>query len=319
MTVRTITALFTDLVASTERLGSLSLRRAEAERTTHFDALRRAVAAHGGTELKTLGDGILAVFGSASAALGCAGAMQRAISRPGQREHGHLAMRVGISSGDAMSDGAGDWHGPALVEASRLCGLAGGGQVLVTDVTARTARGGGHPLGEIGLRTLRGLREPVPVHELRWEADEAVIRVVLADDSALVRSGIAALLTAEGFEVVDQVADGDALVRSVDRLHPEVVISDIRMPPSPEAGGVIAAETILARHPGTAVLLLSTALEPRHAQRLLARARSGVGYLSKDRVADVKEFAGAVRAVARGSSVFDPSLARTVARYAPAV
>ena len=135
------------------------------------------------------------------------------------------------------------------------------------------------------------------------------LRVVLADDSVLVRAGVARLLDEAGFQVVGQVADGDALVRQVRESRPDVVVTDIRMPPTHTDEGLRAAEAIRTEHRGSiGVLVLSQHVEAHYALRLIEEGARGVGYLLKDRVADLEEFADAVRRVARGGSVIDPSV-----------
>ena len=134
----------------------------------------------------------------------------------------------------------------------------------------------------------------------------SVIRVALGDDSALLREGVARLLTDEGFEVVGQAADADGLVAIVIAERPDVAIIDIRMPPA-DGGGIEATQRIRVETGGTtAVLVLSQYLEPEFAMRLLQDGARGTGYLLKDRVADVPEFVDAVRRVAAGGSVIDP-------------
>jgi len=134
-------------------------------------------------------------------------------------------------------------------------------------------------------------------------------RLVLADDSVLVREGIARLLVDAGLEVVAQVGDADALLRAVREHHPDLAIVDIRMPPTHTTEGLRAAEEIRAEH-GSAIgiLVLSHHVEPSFAVRLLADGAGGVGYLLKDRVNDVDDFVDAVRRIARGGSVIDPSV-----------
>ena len=134
-------------------------------------------------------------------------------------------------------------------------------------------------------------------------------RLVLADDSVLVREGIARLLVDAGFEVVAQVGDADGLLRAVREDRPDLAIVDIRMPPTHTTEGLRAAEEIRAEH-GSAVgiLVLSHHVEPSFAVRLLADGAGGVGYLLKDRVNDVDDFVDAVRRVARGGSVIDPAV-----------
>lgn len=304
----TVTVLFTDLVDSTRLLGDLDAHRAEQIRLAHVWLLREALESHGGHEVKTLGDGIMAVFTSAGAALGCACAMQRAVDARHPHDEPELAIRVGISAGDAAAAHQ-DWHGPAVVEASRLCGKAEAGQILVSEVAALLARGGRHRLRPLGPMELKGIGQPVEVRELRWEAEEGgVLRVLLAEDSVIIREGLARLLEAESLEIIAEVGDAVELVAVADRLRPDVVIADIRMPPGGAAPGVEAAEQILRRCPATGVLLLSSILKARYAERLVAARPTGIGYLAKDRVADLKEFVDAVRVVAGGGAVFDPAL-----------
>ena len=304
----TVTVLFTDLVDSTKLLGGLDAHRAEAIRLAHVWLLREALEAHGGHEVKTLGDGIMAVFTSAGAALGCACAMQRTVTARHPHDEPTLSIRVGISAGDA-TENMGDWHGPAVVEASRLCGRAAAGQILVSDVAALLARGSRHPLRPLGPVELKGIGQPVVVRELRWTAKEgAVLRVLLAEDSAIIREGLARLLEAQSLEIIAEVGDAVELVTVADRLRPDVVITDIRMPPGGSAAGVEAAEQILARCPATGVLLLSNVLKARYAERLIAARPTGIGYLGKDRVSNLQEFVDAVRTVAGGGAVFDPTL-----------
>jgi DNA-binding NarL/FixJ family response regulator len=134
------------------------------------------------------------------------------------------------------------------------------------------------------------------------------MRVVLADDSVLLREGVARLLGDAGFDVVAQVGTADDLVRKV-RIHqPDVAVVDIRMPPTQTDEGLKAAKSIRAQWPAVGVLVLSQYVEPAYALELLQDSAEGVGYLLKDRVADVDEFAGAVRRVAEGGSALDPSV-----------
>jgi DNA-binding NarL/FixJ family response regulator len=134
------------------------------------------------------------------------------------------------------------------------------------------------------------------------------MRVVLADDSVLLREGIARLLEDAGFDVVGQADTADQLLLKVRSYSPEVAIVDIRMPPTHTDEGLVAAREIRATYPGTGVLVLSQYVEPEYALDLLADSAEGVGYLLKDRVADVAEFAAAVRRVGEGGSALDPTV-----------
>jgi DNA-binding NarL/FixJ family response regulator len=134
------------------------------------------------------------------------------------------------------------------------------------------------------------------------------VRVVIAEDSVLLREGLARLLDEAGFEVVDAVGDGEQLLRSVADHRPEVVVADVRMPPTHRDEGLRAALVIRQRWPETAVLVLSQYVEERYATELLAGDTRGVGYLLKDRVADVEEFTEALRRVGRGGTALDPEV-----------
>jgi DNA-binding NarL/FixJ family response regulator len=132
------------------------------------------------------------------------------------------------------------------------------------------------------------------------------MRVVVAEDSVLLREGIARLLSESGFDVVGQAADADDLIRKVGAHHPDVAVVDIRMPPTNTDDGLQAALQIREDHPDTGVLVLSAYVEDAYAMQLVADSAEGVGYLLKDRVADVDGFVEAVRRVADGGSALDP-------------
>jgi DNA-binding NarL/FixJ family response regulator len=132
------------------------------------------------------------------------------------------------------------------------------------------------------------------------------VRVVIAEDLALLRDGLRRLLTDSGFEVVAAVADGDALIRAVMGHKPDVCVVDVRLPPTFTDEGVRAALEARSRMPGLPVLVLSQYVERTYAAELLSDGRGGVGYLLKDRVADVREFVDAVRRVAEGGTAMDP-------------
>jgi len=134
------------------------------------------------------------------------------------------------------------------------------------------------------------------------------VRVILADDSMLLREGLARLLTEAGFDVVGQASDGDELVTLVDAERPDVAIVDIRMPPTHTDEGLRAARAIRARWPEVGILVLSQFARPSYAFELLEAGTDGVGYMLKDRVSDLQALADGVRRVAAGESVLDPSV-----------
>ena len=134
------------------------------------------------------------------------------------------------------------------------------------------------------------------------------MRVVIAEDAVLLREGLARLLADAGSEVVETVEDAIGLVEAVERTRPDVCVVDVRMPPTHTDEGIRAAIEIRARWPETAVLVLSQYVEERYATELLSGDTRGVGYLLKDRVADVHEFVEALRRVAGGGTALDPEV-----------
>ena len=134
------------------------------------------------------------------------------------------------------------------------------------------------------------------------------MRVVLGEDSVLLREGIARLLEDSGFEVVGRAGDAEDLLRKVRAHKPDVAIVDIRMPPTHTDEGLRAARVIRAELPGTGVLVLSQYIEEDYAVDLLADSAEGVGYLLKDRVADVERFIDSVKRVGEGGSALDPEV-----------
>ena len=136
----------------------------------------------------------------------------------------------------------------------------------------------------------------------------APMRVVLAEDSVLLREGLVRLLAEAGCEVVAAVADGPSLVEAIAAHRPDVSVADIRMPPSHTDEGLRAAVEARRRVPGSTILMLSQYVEVSYAADLLADRAGGVGYLLKDRVADVDELTDALRRVAAGGTVLDPQV-----------
>jgi DNA-binding NarL/FixJ family response regulator len=144
------------------------------------------------------------------------------------------------------------------------------------------------------------------------------VRVAIAEDSVLLREGLARLLDDAGFEVVAQCENADDLLLKVRSYDPDVVIVDIRLPPTHKDEGLRAALEIRSQHPSVGVLVLSQYVELGLALRLLADSAEGVGYLLKDRIGDVQEFVAALRRVAEGGSVLDPIIVSTlVSRQRP--
>jgi class 3 adenylate cyclase/tetratricopeptide (TPR) repeat protein len=165
----TITVLFTDLVGSTEISYEISPDAADELLRVHFSVLRQAIASSGGVEVKGLGDGVMVVFRSTSAALSCAVAMQQAVHRDNVGARHQLGLRIGLSGGEATME-SNDYHGDPVIEAARLCAYADAGQILVADaVRVMGGRRSPYLLDRIGALELKGLPEPVEVLDVRWE------------------------------------------------------------------------------------------------------------------------------------------------------
>ncbi|SCK34018.1 MULTISPECIES: response regulator transcription factor [unclassified Streptomyces] len=143
------------------------------------------------------------------------------------------------------------------------------------------------------------------------------MRLILAEDSTLLREGLVRLLAEEGHEVLAAVGDAVALLAAVERERPDVVVADVRMPPTHSDEGLRAALEIRARWPGVGVLVLSQYIEKRYATELLTGQSEGVGYLLKDRVVQVDEFLDALERVAKGRAAFDPEVVRQLLGGSP--
>jgi DNA-binding NarL/FixJ family response regulator len=136
------------------------------------------------------------------------------------------------------------------------------------------------------------------------------VRVVIADDVPLVRSGLAAMLAAGGVETVAEATTGPEVLAAVTEFSPDAAVVDIRMPPTFTDEGLVAAVALRRSHPGVGVLVFSQWVETRYATELLAGKPEGVGYLLKDRVSDIAEFDDALRRVAAGGTALDPEVVR---------
>jgi DNA-binding NarL/FixJ family response regulator/class 3 adenylate cyclase len=285
----------------------------------------KTVAAWAGTVLEFRGDEALAVFDSPRSAIRAAIDLQMAYVHGGG--DAPIPVGIGLDVGEAVPFGEG-FRGAALNLAARLCGFATAGEVLATKEVVHLA---GHVEGatfqERGAAALKNVDDPVNVVRILPEGEDpsetfrvaggaatGPIRVVLADDSVLFREGVARLLGESGFAIVGQVGDADALLELVERERPDVVVTDIRMPPTGTTEGLVAAERIRSEHPDVGVVVLSQYVETRHAITLLQRSPERVGYLLKDRVTDVEEFAGTVRRVSRGGSAIDPDVVAQLLR-----
>jgi DNA-binding NarL/FixJ family response regulator len=230
-----------------------------------------------------------------------------------------VRARIGLHTG-TPSLGEEGYTGLDVVRVVRIAGAGHGGQVLVSAATLATLEG--VPTLDLGEFRIEGLPEPEQIHQV--VADDLPrdfpplrntiatlgnsITVALADDTVLLREGIARLLSDSGFDVVSQAGNAEDLLRHVAMHKPAVAVVDIRMPPTHTDEGLRAAREIRERFPNTGVLVLSQYVEPGYALDLLSESAEGVGYLLKDRVSDVEEFASAVRRVAQGGSALDPAV-----------
>jgi class 3 adenylate cyclase len=164
----TLTFMFTDMVASTERLAAGGEQTGERVRRSLFELLRGAIAATGGTEVKNLGDGLMSTYPTVRAGLESAMLIQRRAARHNRREDDGIHLRIGLSVGDAAPED-GDWFGIPVVEAARLCAAADGDQVLVTEKVQLLADPGGPPLSLVGEMVLKGLSGPAVVYQVDWD------------------------------------------------------------------------------------------------------------------------------------------------------
>ena len=282
----------------------------DAARRAHFAALRTAIAAHEGREIKPVGDGLMVTFGSAIGAVRCAIAMQRDALAAGR------ALQIGLDAGEPRTEGDDIYGGPVTV-ASRLCDLAAAGEILVSDVVRQIASARiDEPIHPRGSMRLRGVQHPVVVAEVAWadgptpDHDDTAgagdpITVVIADDLQLLRAGFRVVLEAEpDITVVGEAGDGRTAVDIVLRRRPDVVLMDIRMP---ELNGLEAAQRILSE-PGstTAVLMLTTFDLNEYVYEALRIGASG--FLLKDGPAD--RLLDAVRVAAGGDALLAPSITR---------
>jgi DNA-binding NarL/FixJ family response regulator/class 3 adenylate cyclase len=324
----TVTFLFTDVEGSTRLVRDLGDAYVGVI-SDHRRLVREAVAERDGYEVDARGDEFLVAFQSPEAAVETAVAIQ-------ERHDSHdwpgppVRVRIGIHTGTpAIEDD--DYVGIDVHTVARLCGVGHGGQILLSQATAENLDD--VEVKDLGHHELRGLDAPERIFQLEYRAtdfpplrlglsvdaqgepvggssqkDEEPLRVALAEDGVLLREGIARLLTEAGFEVVGQSGTAEDLLLKVRSYAPHVAVVDIRMPPTQTDEGLRAAQEIRAKHPDVGVLVLSQHVEPTYAMELLADNAEGVGYLLKDRVADIDEFTAAVRRVAEGGSALDPSL-----------
>jgi DNA-binding NarL/FixJ family response regulator/class 3 adenylate cyclase len=315
-----VTFLFTDIEGSTalaRRLGTRFTELLETQRTL----IRAAVEARGGHVVDARADEMFAVFADAHAGVAAAVAAQEALGAQGWPEGIEPRVRMGLHAGAATLE-ANAYVGLEVHRGARLCDAATGGQILVSSAVRARTSDSDVRFGDLGEHRLPGFPDRERIFQVLHESLPAelvppastgspkgdVMRVVIADDSVLLREGIVRLLEDAGFEVAGQSSTADDLLLKVRSYKPDVAIVDIRMPPTHTDEGLRAAREIRERHPDVGVLVLSQYVEAGYAVELLQGSAEGVGYLLKDRVADVGEFADAVRRVGEGGSALDPTV-----------
>jgi len=314
----TVTLVFTDVEGSTQLVRELGDAYAQLL-GEHRRLLREAVEQARGHVVEHRGDEFFMVFDDPCRAAEAVTMAQRAFATHPWPEGVELRVRMGLHTGKpTFREGA--YYGLDVHRAARIAQAGSGGQILLSQQT-RDELGRSFELEDLGEHELPGLVEPERLFQLtipglpsRFPPLSTArkgfrgMRVVLADDSVLLREGIARLLEDAGFEVVAQSGTAEDLLRHVGMHKPDVALVDIRMPPTQSDEGLRAAKEIRERWPETGVLVLSQYVEPAYAMELLGENAEGVGYLLKDRVSDVDEFAAAVRRVGEGGSALDPAV-----------
>ena len=315
--IGTVTLMFTDLEGSTRLVQKLGDRYGDLL-ADHRRLLRGVVAGHGGQEVDTTGDGSFIAFASARDAVAAAVAAQRAVASHDWPDDAAVLTRMALHTGEPRRAEEG-YHGLGVHLAARLCQVGDGGQILLSASTRAVIADDlppGVSVRHLGERSLKDFERPQAVYEVVIDGLEVrpaepeldQVRVVVADDSVLLREGIVRLLEQAGFDVVGQADNPDDLVRRVGFAKPDVAIIDIRMPPTHTDEGLQAAARIRERYPDVGVLVLSQYVEAEYATALLSERTEGTGYLLKDTVANVDEFTDAVRRVAAGGSALDPAV-----------
>jgi DNA-binding NarL/FixJ family response regulator/class 3 adenylate cyclase len=310
----TLTFFFSDVEDSSGLAGRLGDGYADVLSDAR-ELQRRALAHAGGREIDCRGDELFAVFEEPPAAVAAAIEIQQTFATHAWPAGERVRVRIGLHSGEAESTGDG-YVGLEVHRASRICQAGHGGQVLASADTARSAGAAGT---ELGTFEFKGLREPERIFQLVTDglesqfpplrgvrAHDQALQAVIADDSALLREGLARLLAEADIAVVGQARNADELLLKVRSYHPDVAIVDIRMPPTQTDEGIRAAREIRQKYPETGVLVLSQHVAHTYAVQLLGDSAEGLGYLLKDRVSDIDEFVAAVRRVAEGGSALDP-------------
>jgi class 3 adenylate cyclase/DNA-binding NarL/FixJ family response regulator len=347
----TVTLLFTDIEGSTRLVARLGQRYA-ALLADHQRLLRDSFAGSGGREVDTQGDAFFVVFPRAKDALAAALTGQRALASHQWPGDASVRVRMGLHTGEPAT--AHDRYiGLGVHRAARICAAGHGGQILLSSATYAVLADdvlpditfqdlGEHRLkdldrpehiyqlvvpdlprvfpppftlpAEVSARSPRMDRMPAPVRAA--PGAKQPLRVVVADDSVLIREGLARLLAEAGFDVIAGATNAEELMREVGDARADVAITDIKMPPAHVDEGLVAAAEIRRLHPRVGVLVLSQYLDSAYAMRLLEDYPERVGYLLKDRVYDIAVLGDAIRRIAEGECVVDPTIVSRLMRRA---
>jgi len=338
----TATFLFSDIEGSTQLLKQLGQRYVQVL-ADHNRLLQNAFEDSSGVEVDAQGDASFVVFNRAKDAVAGALAAQRALGAHIWPDGIAVRVRMGMHTAEPSVTAKG-YVGLGVHRAARICSAGHGGQVLLSQATQavladevlsgiRLRDLGEHLLKDLDrpervfqlvvpdlredfppLRTVEAVAPPFAGRERELETEAAglthreQIRVVVADDSLIVREGLCRLLAENGFVIAGRATDAEGLLREVGIQRPEVVVTDIRMPPTHTDEGLVAAEQIRSTFPETGVLVLSQYLESRYALRLLESYPERIGYLLKDRVSEMAVLGDAIRRIAEGECVIDPTI-----------
>ena len=321
----TVTFLFTDVEGSTALLRRLRDGYADVL-ADHQRLLRDAFTASGGSEIDTQGDSFFFCFRHARDAVRAAADGQRALLAHTWPEDGEVRVRIGIHTGEGSESG-GRYHGLAVHRARRICDAGHGGQILLSQ-TSHTlledeeAEHEGFTLLDLGPHRLKDFDRPVVLHQvvapdlptdfppiraLEGDGGTGGMRVVIADDQALVRAGFKMILDAEeGMDVVGEASSGAEVIEEVRRLRPDVVLMDVRMP---EMDGIEATRRLLADGASdTKVVMLTTFDMDEYVYEALRAGASG--FLLKD--VPPEQLVDGIRAVGSGEALLAPSITKRI-------
>ncbi len=307
----TTTVMYVDLDRSIRILDEMGEMAYASLFNSHVASIRRAVGSQRSRIDKVLEDGVLVHFDSTYSAIRAARSIQQLVEKSERDYRSTLKVRIGMAVGEVVETDD-ETYGATLMLARRLCrSAARPGDILVSDlVRALLASRGDIEFEPFDCAHVEGIEQPLVAWRVPWSPLPAAerLRVIVADDATLIRSGIVHLLRDCGFEVTAEAADAQELIAAVEADPPDLVITDIRMPPTNTDDGLRAAKTIRKHRPDVAVLVLSQYVEAPRAAELLDNGSAGIGYLLKERVSDIDEFLEACRSVAAGGSIIDPTI-----------